>query len=139
MAGLESIIADIERRVSAAAAEVADKCKICFQDQASANIEGTGDYVNSITVNGGGMDYTILADPNKMGSEPDEFWHGSFGRDAREGMTAILGDGKCGPLFGENTRGTNRPAFWNTVNDIIKEQFDSWARQALIAQGLNVK
>lgn len=133
-----SIEAAITAAVAAAMNEVAQKIEETFVDLASPHIDGTGDYIGSISDLGGGLDHEILADPAKMGLNPSDFWHGSFGNDARAGMTAILGDGRCGPLFGENTRGTNRHAFWPDIVNTVDANFDAWCRAALEAQGLEI-
>ncbi len=152
-----SIEAAIAAAVAQATDEVASKIKETFVENASAHVGGTGNYIASITDKGGGMEHTILADPAAMGLNSamtyrniGDFWHGSFGNDAREGMTAILGDGKCGPLsdsgkngafsnaFGHDTVGKNRHKFWPDIENTVEANIDAWTRAALAAAGLEV-
>lgn len=140
-----SIEAAIAAAVAQATDEVASKIKETFVENASAHVGGTGNYIASITDKGGGMEHTILADPAAMGLNSamtyrniGDFWHGSFGNDARAEMTGILGDGKCGSFFGENTAGTQRHKFWPDIENTVEANIDAWTRAALAAAGLEV-
>lgn len=142
-----SIEAAITAAVAAAMNEVAQKIEETFVDLASPHIDGTGNYIGSISDLGGGLDHEILADPAKMGLDPSDFWHGSCyskqgynpaGYDKRDRMTAILGDGFCGDFFGLNTKGKNRYKFWPDIVNTVDANFDAWCRAALEAQGLEI-
>lgn len=139
---MADIVAMIEKAVAAATAEVAEKIETVFKDKASANVRGeTGEYLASIkALAESAMQYKIFADPADIHSDPENFHHGSSlwgGKvvtDVHAVMTELLGDGKCGPLFGD----CHPHPFWNDIVSEVDANFDTWARAALEHQGLHV-
>lgn len=77
-------------------------------------------------------------DSSNMSLDEDNFIHGSFFGDAREGLAEIIFEGKSGKLFGEGFWTMPRDA-WESALKIIDKSINKWFKEGFNSVGFKIK